>query len=241
MTEALEPLLADVSHPHLSLEFYTAPPSAPPSINDEATAALSTSETLPDLLSFLARPENTYNAQSPLFREYSAYLVACYSAHPLTSVLRQKVVGPVLNIFQASVLHAKMLAQPFGIVTTGNYWEPVLENATMRFLSGRDSDEDTNTTNVKDVADFVGVRSTGLSAIELHSTPREEVNKRIEEASADLVRHGAKVILLGCAGMSGMEEAVRAGAKTQGMDVTVVDGVRAGVVLLEGLAKAQKV
>jgi len=92
---------------------------------------------------------------------------------------------------------------------------------------------------LKTIEDFVGVHSTGLSAIELHSVPREEVHRRIAQASADLVENGARVILLGCAGMSGMEEAVRAEAQSRGIEVIVIDGVRAGVVLLEGLVKAQ--
>lgn len=229
ITAGLEHLLSDLVHPYLSLEFYTAPASAPPSINDEATTALSTSETLPDLLQRLSK-----DTQRSLF---SAYLIACYSDHPLTSALRREVDVPVLNIFQASVLYAKLLVLPFGIVTTGSYWEPVLERATKRFLLGNDSEVEGGPNPVG----FMGVRSTGLSALELHSTPREEVNRRITEASADLIQNGARVILLGCAGMSGMEEAVRAGADMHEVKVKVIDGVRAGVVLLEGLVRSQAV
>ncbi|KAJ3537871.1 hypothetical protein NM688_g6607 [Phlebia brevispora] len=47
MTAALKPLLTDLLHPRLSLDFYTAPPSAPPSIDDAATSALSRTGDLP--------------------------------------------------------------------------------------------------------------------------------------------------------------------------------------------------
>ncbi|KAI0685582.1 Asp/Glu/hydantoin racemase [Cytidiella melzeri] len=214
MTAVLEHLLADLAHSQLNLAFYTAPSTAPPSINDEETSALSASETLPDLLKYSANPS------------FSAYLIACFSDHPLTWALREEVSAPVLNIFQASILHARMLSLPFGIVTTGKYWVPVLQKATESFFTGR-------------IEDFVGVRSTGLSAIELHSKPHEEVHRRIADATADLVGHGARVLIMGCAGMSGMEEAVQAGAKSKGLQVTVIDGVRAGVVLLEGLVRSQ--
>ena len=60
------------------------------------------------------------------------------------------------------------------------------------------------------------------------------------EASAGLVRDGAEVVLLGCAGMSGMDEAVMRGARTEGKNVCIVDGVRAGVELLEGWGRAGK-
>ena len=234
MTEALKPLLADLEHSHLKLTYYTAPSTSPPSINDAATSALSTSETLPDLTRFLeisTKKDSRDDLQGPSF---SAYLVACYSDHPLTAALREKVDAPVLNIFQASILQARLLSRPFGIVTTGNYWVPIFEKATPKILLGaRDAEP-----AIK-IEDFVGVRSTGLTAVELHSTAQEEVHRRISRATADLAGNGAEVILMGCAGMSGMEEAVRAGANSCGKKVIVVDGVRAGVVLLEGLVRAQ--
>lgn len=236
-TAVLEPLLADLARPHLRLTFYTAPSSAPPSINDEATSALSSKETLPDLLDFIANSpgdDTTTNLQRTPF---SAYLIACYSDHPLTLALRKEVTAPVLNIFQASILHARVLGQPFGIVTTGSYWVRVLQRATEGFLvGGGNSGMDEVTRSIKD---FVGVRSTGLSAIELHTTPQDEVHRRIADAATDLVNSGARVVIMGCAGMSGMEEAVRAGAQSRGIEVIIVDGVRAGVVLLEGLVKSQ--
>lgn len=237
MTATLEPLLADITHPLLRLAFYTAPSSAPPSINDEATTALSVKETLPDLLNFIANSPNEHTTTEVEGTRFSAYLIACYSDHPLTSALRKEVAGPVLNIFQASILHARMLARPFGIVTTGDYWVPVLQKATKSFLVGGGDIRAGEVTG--SIQDFVGVRSTGLSAIELHTTPQDEVHRRIADAGADLIRDGARVAILGCAGMSGMEEAVRAGARTQGVEAVIVDGVRAGVVLLEGLVKSQ--
>ncbi|KAI0090830.1 Asp/Glu/hydantoin racemase [Irpex rosettiformis] len=233
MTAALEPLLADLKHPNLELTYYTAPSTSPASINDAETSALSASEALPDLLRYL-KTSNRENSRKPRF---SAYLIACYSNHPLTYTLREKVDAPVLNIFHASILQARLLARPFGIVTTGSYWVPVFEKATPEFLMGGHTK---NGEVASRIEDFVGVRSTGLTAVELHSTPQEEVHRRVSEATADLVGNGAEVILMGCAGMSGMEEAVRAGARSRGKEVSVVDGVRAGVVLLEGLVRAQK-
>ena len=89
MTEALKPLLEDLLHPELHFDFYTAPDSAPRSINDAATSEASTRETLPDLLlNFLGLSEGCHARRNG---RYSAYLVACYSAHPLTSILRARL------------------------------------------------------------------------------------------------------------------------------------------------------
>ena len=226
MTDALKPLLVDLADDRLELEFYTAPPTAPNSINDAETSAASTAKTLPDLLKFLGLPEDP-STSSP--SRYSAILIACYSAHPLTPLLRARVSIPVLNIFEASVIRARALGYPFGIVTTGKYWETALGEGIVDIPAYRSGCRDVGAGKGEN---FVGVRSTGLSAAELHSTAREEVDRRIIQASADLVREGAQVVLLGCAGMSGMEEAVLRGARLEDKEVQIVDGVRAGVEIL---------
>jgi Asp/Glu/hydantoin racemase len=75
---------------------------------------------------------------------------------------------------------------------------------------------------------FAGVETTGLTAIQLHKTPPEEVRK--------------SAICLGCAGMAGMEEAVREGCmkayQERGRSVCIIDGVVAGVGLLVNACKA---
>ena len=241
MTAALKPLLADLLHPRLSLDFYTAPASAPPSINDAETSSLSAATTFPTLLPFLTTQNHDQHAQDPERHGYSAYLVACYSPHPLTTLIRTHSTAPVLNIFEASILHARALGRPFGIVTTGKYWETVLTDGVRQYLTGTDTPADDDVEKGgAGIGGFIGVRSTGLNATELHSTEKEEVDRRIAQASAELVREGADIIILGCAGMSGMEEAIRRGADAEGRSINIVDGVRAGVILLEGLVRAHR-
>ena len=246
ITDGLKPRLADLTSSYLSLSYYTAPQEAPPSIDDEATSALSTSVTLPLLQPMLTTQSSEATEGDSRASRYSAYLIACFSPHPLTPALRSRTTAPVLNIFEAALLHARALAVPYGIVTTGQYWEAVLEDGAKEFFLQKghmlmDNEGGATATHEMHVAGFVGVRSTGLSAIELHLTEREEVDRRIADASAELVREGAKTIILGCAGMSGMEDAIRSGAQRYGREVRIIDGVRAGVVLLEGLVKTNVV
>ena len=83
---------------------------------------------------------------------------------------------------------------------------------------------------------FAGVETTGLTAVELHTTEPEEVRRRIIDATRNLLRNSesrVKVVCLGCAGMAGMEEAVREGCTQEyghpeGQRVRIVDGVVAG-------------
>ena len=161
--------------------------------------------------------------------------MACYSVHPLVSQLPSHFSGPVTGIFEASVAASLLLlapAQKFGIVTTGAVWEPLLTAGVADYLGAPGGGER-----------FAGVATTGLSAVELHDTAPEEVKRRMVEATRGLVRKGnVGAVCLGCAGMVGMEEWVREGCvselgEEEGARVRIVDGVKAGVALLESLVK----
>lgn len=150
------------------------------------------------------------------------------------SALRAATSVPVLGIFEASVTAALQLLDPrselrerFGIVSAGKVWDELLGNAVVGMLG---------TANDEPNGRFAEVETTGLNATELHSAPQEEVRRRIKEAVRRLVGRGnVKVVLLGCAGMLGMETWVK---EEVGEAVKVVDGVKAGVVALQGLIRA---
>nr|VWP00379.1 Putative peptide synthase/polyketide synthase [Ganoderma boninense] len=219
MTEGLEPILADLLHPHLAVRYLTGPQASPPSVNDLTTSVLSAAHTLPSALAALS-------SEGAGLPGLDAVLVACFSDHPLVGMLKEHTDKPVLGIFEASVMHALALGQPFGIVTTGKYWEEALTAGVERiFGSGGLSGA------------FVGVESTGMTALELHDKPSDAVAAGISAAASRIVARGVRTIIMGCAGMSGMAEAVREGCG--GGRVQIVDAVRSGVTMLEGLVRAQ--
>ncbi|KAI0740981.1 Asp/Glu/hydantoin racemase [Earliella scabrosa] len=215
MTKALEPILADLLHPGLVLRYHTGPARAPPSVNDYTTAVASAAHTVDSLLPQLSDAGD----------DADAYLVACFSDHPLVGMLREHTDKPVLGIFEASLMHALTLGQPFGIVTTGKYWEGALTEGVRRIFGSGELG-----------GAFVGVETTGMSALELHETDPGVVAERIGVAATRMVARGARTIIMGCAGMSGMEAAVRAGCS--GTSVRILDAVRSGVTTLEGLVRA---
>jgi len=230
-TETLQPLVASLGFPNTQYTFFTAP-SGPKSINDDYDAIDSTNHCLPCLL--------------PLLDQHDGFLVACYSDHPLTRVLPKHTEKPVVGIFQASVttsLHLISRYQTFGIVSTGDMWENILTKAVHAFI-GIPTDI-LNKFNPR--SPFAGVVTTGLNATELHTAPAAEVRRRINEAAKRLLDHNhhgdVRVICLGCAGMVGMEEVVRAACieKLGDVDgkhiVKVVDGVKAGVCVLQGIVR----
>ena len=93
------------------------------------------------------------------------------------------------------------------------------------------------------------METTGLTAGELHDTPREVVDRRMAEALGRLVetweRRGSRVgaVVLGCAGMVGWEEKIRKEMRRRDPDarrgeVLVVDPVKAGVGSLQNALRA---
>lgn len=309
MTDALKPIVTNLNYNNVQFEYFTAPTQSVtlpddghvikpvPSINSGEDSVQSALHCRPFV--------------EPLIPQYDAFLVACYSAHPLVGMLRSTIRGLenkarnsdkgtlhvfaggesisprkhrkyVTGIFEASVTSSLMLISAFhlqtewshhktqsrdtfGIVTTGAVWKPELTKAVSAMINGPSEKGDENgkesgnsptsasasstssTPVPTSVARFAGVETTGLTAVELHETPPEEVRRRMIDATERLLKgtlHPVRAVCLGCAGMAGMEEAVRAGCiraygETEGEDVHIVDGVVAGVGLLVNACKAQ--
>jgi Asp/Glu/hydantoin racemase len=155
----------------------------------------------------------------------------------------------VTGIFEASVLTSLSLIDDgygIGIVSTGKIWENALRDAVVKFFGGEGKT-------------FISCETTGLNASELHDLDAGEVGVRMMHATKRLLERGdvgqkseyaadatmvsrVQAICLGCAGMVGLEEAVRTacvdtlGAE-RGREVHIVDGIKAGVGILYGLAR----
>ncbi|BGP15854.1 hypothetical protein JCM10213_005660 [Rhodosporidiobolus nylandii] len=241
MTDGLKPLLESFigSSTLPPPTFFTAPEGVP-SINNGEDCHRSANLVLPDLV----RPFSSTSSSSStsILSSHSAVLVACYSVHPLVSLLKAHLSAhslppkPILGIFEASILSSLSLlaGEPsahFGIVTTGAVWEQLLSDGVRDFLGAERS------------AKFAGVETTGLSAVELHDAP--DVKERLKEATKRLIRKASEdgqgrlgAVCLGCAGMAGMDETIRKACveelgEEDGAKVAIVDGVKAGYAMLE--------
>ncbi|EMF17362.1 uncharacterized protein SEPMUDRAFT_146404 [Sphaerulina musiva SO2202] len=251
MTDALVPLVNSLGFDTTHFEFFTAPDGVP-SINNEEDAAKSAQACLPVLTTQL--------------KNYDAFLVCCYSHHPLVSQLRQALEEeeeekegnpllpknkPVTGIFEASIatcIQSINMSHKFGIVSTGSQWEQILSEAVSTILGSSDSSNETS--SPYSTTRYAGCQTTGLNADELHTTPPAEVRLRMKNATKKLLRNGnaggggaVKAIALGCAGMAGMDAIVREACveelgEREGRGVKIVDGVVAGVVFLEGALRS---
>ena len=158
-------------------------------------------------------------AIAPVAFEYDAFLVACFSKHPLIDALREEVLGPVIGIMEASLYAARMLGGRLGIVTTGSRSAVMCQDTIRAYgLEGHS----------------VGVKATGLGVLELESKPKEEVLGLMGEAANELKKDGADCIALGCAGMTEMKKRCE---DVVGEEVRILDGVGLGVQFLVGLVR----
>lgn len=234
MTEGLRPAIESLAYNDTTYTYHTAP-SGVFSINSPADALLSTTHNLPSLL--------------PLLAQHDAFLVACFSPHPLVAALKGQTAKPVVGIFEASIASAvQLLTYPspppagagkrddddagsgklarFGIVTTGVIWKHALESAI------RSPGPEMLGPERVDVL-LAGVEAVGMDAGDLHGS--EQVEELVRKAVGALGEVG--VVILGCAGMVGMNRWVREELDRRGKGGKVVDGVKAGVGILQGLVR----
>lgn len=185
-------------------------------------------------------------------QKYDGVLVACFSAHPLVHKLAHEQGSrgllAVTGIFEASILASlSLLTTPlsssatprtWGIVTTGKFWESHLAAGVSDLLG-----QDPNSRNVK----FAGVESTGLDAGDFHGGMHPAiVRQKLKEATKRLLSTGAvDCVVMGCAGMAGLEETIRDAAierygKEAGNRLYIIDGVKAGIGLLEQMVRNKR-
>ncbi|KAL7957820.1 Asp/Glu/hydantoin racemase [Trichoderma compactum] len=238
MTKTMESAANSIASllPSVSISTYTAPETSPASIDndDDIKASVEAVSNDPEF-----KPEG-----------YDAVLVACFSVHPLVKQLAHSLKPtPVTGIFEASILTSLSLApivekgkeqQQWGIVTTGAFWEAHLSNGVAAFLGQPLS---------QSISDhrFAGVYSTGLNAGDFHTISQEQINVRLREATKRLLSSGnVTCVVMGCGGMGGLQDMIRdimvqEYGRDKAKDVSIVDGVQAGVLQLQQTVLSRRV
>lgn len=118
-------------------------------------------------------------------RDYSAFVVACYSDPGLHS-LREATRKPVLGISECGILNALTLGQKFGVIA-------ILQQSIPRHLRYVGS---------LGVADrLAGEVAVGLPVVEL-SDEKKTFGRMVESGRLLRDTHGANVVVMGCAGMA---------------------------------------
>lgn len=209
MTEACLRSLAPTLPLHTTVHGFTASRPAPSAVEGRVDAILSSAECLRAII--------------PIASQYDAFLVACFSAHPLIMALREEVTQPVIGIMEASLYASRMCGAKLGVITTSQ---------RSKFLHQK-------SINDYGFAEYsAGCEAADIAVLELESKPKEEVYSGLVDAASKLVNEkNADCICLGCAGMTEMRMVCE---KAVGMDkrqVMVVDGVSMGVHFLASLVR----
>jgi Asp/Glu/hydantoin racemase len=241
ITDGLKESLDAITPPETQLLYFTAPAHAPKAISNVITANQTATACYEALV------------KSGAIQKYDGFLVSCcksffvrtksskiltqnvlpVSDHPLVHMLREHLIidhssKPVVGIFEAAVLHSLVIGHRFAVVSTGHGIKNTLI-AGMRAFLGANSER------------FAGVVTSGIGVVELREGDQTRVERLMKETSAKAAGLGADVLILGCAGMAGMETLVKAGVREAGLgEVRVVDGAKAGVEVLAGLARSTR-
>jgi allantoin racemase len=145
---------------------------------------------------------------------YDAVVMAGFGEHGREGV-RELVDVPVVDITEAAAHLACLLGRRYGVVTTLERSSGQIEDSLETAGVGRNC---------------VAVVGTGLSVLELGEGDPARTEEAFLTAAERACAAGAEVLVLGCAGMTGLQQAV--GEK---LGVPVVDGVGAAVKLAESL------
>jgi Asp/Glu/hydantoin racemase len=186
--------------PGVTVHGFTAPPPAPSAIAAECLRII-----------------------VPIKHRFDAFLICCFSNHPLVTALREEVTQPVLGIMESALYASRMCGNKLGIITTSERSEIIHQQSIVEYGFGNFS---------------AGCAACKISVLDLESKPKEAVFAGVIRAAKDLVeRQNADCICLGCAGMIGVKEACEEAVGKQQGQVMVVDGVAVGVQFLIGLVR----
>lgn len=215
VTENLQNIL--VAPPEVTLHFYTAPAEAPKEISGTETSNLSAKVALPDLLEL-------QKAHS-----YDGFLVGCYSNHPLIESLAKHTKKPTLGIMQATLLYSILnpSVSKLFILTSYAEWEPLLDALVCDIVG--------NAPGHYPSQKFQKSKGLNVSVVSL-ADPAEyaKIENRVTEIlNGEYKDDAIDCILLGCAGMAGLDTKLAESFP----HIQFIDCLKVGVELLTSLVR----
>lgn len=141
------------------------------------------------------------------------YLIACFG-DPGLDAARELARGPVLGMAEAAMHTASLLGRGFSVVTTLGRTRGRALDLAHRYGMDRHC---------------LGVHACEIPVLELDRDP-EAFKTILEACRTALERDGSDAVVLGCAGMSEL-----CARLSDELGVPVVDGVAAGVLLVQSL------
>ena len=145
--------------------------------------------------------------------KYDGFIIACHSDIGV-DLLRELTDKPVIGIGEASMLLALPLGHKFSILSLKKKKIPQKEDLVKKYgFENR----------------CASVRITGLGVV---GDDKEKREKLIQEGEKAVEEDGAEVLILGCAGMAGLDKEIE-----KIVNVPVIDGVVSALMLIESLIR----
>lgn len=143
--------------------------------------------------------------------EFDAFVIACHD-DPNLDALKEITTKPVVGIGEASMKIASMLGHQFSVIQTTEHSIPIKESLVRKY-------------HLQDVLASIRAPRGGTKE-------QNDLEKYSEAARAAIEEDRAEVIVLGCAGMTGLDEDLK-----NELGVPVLDGVICGLTIATGLVK----
>ena len=149
-------------------------------------------------------------------QRYDGILIACYG-DPGLYALKERYSCPVLGIAEASLSLSLLMGYKFGILTASAKAVPMMENMVAQYgLRDR----------------LAGVWPLNMPVLDIESC-KDKATAHLLKVGKKALKAGADLLILGCAGMTGMAESAE-----EELGVPVLDPVACGCKMLEMMVKA---
>ncbi|MCP4491975.1 MAG: Asp/Glu/hydantoin racemase [Gammaproteobacteria bacterium] len=145
--------------------------------------------------------------------DYDGFIIACH-CDPNLDLMKEVTRKPIVGIGEASMKLATMLGHRFSVISTDARSVPNKEALIRSY-------------HLQDLLASVKSPTTGLEA-------KSDEEKYLLTAQAALEQDMAEVIVLGCAGMTGLDKRLQ-----HELGVPVLDGVVCALIIASGLVKYQ--
>ena len=145
--------------------------------------------------------------------DYDAFIVACH-CDPNLDLMKELTNKPMVGIGEASMKIATMLGHRFSVISTDSRSVPNKEALIRNYH----------------LQDLLASVKFPIAALE----NRSDEEKYLLTAQAAIEEDMAEVIVLGCAGMTGLDKRLE-----QKLGVPVLDGVVCALIIAAGLVKYQ--
>jgi allantoin racemase len=151
-----------------------------------------------------------------------AVIINCFG-DPGLDAAREVVSIPVVGPCEASMHVAAMLGHRFSVITVLERLIPELVLHAQKYGVGWK---------------LASARSVDLPVLDLERGRERFVGRMVERAAQAIEQDGAHVIVLGCTGLAGLAEQVKAGLVSRGFNVPVVDPAATALKVAEALVGA---